>query len=79
MRVLDEQIRHFADSADEARLRSMVSETPQSTNEHRHAARTVVTLQKDRDRWSARVIELERKQDELLDQMLDLRTGAEAQ
>ncbi len=34
LRVLDEQIAHFADSADDARLRALVSETPLAGREH---------------------------------------------
>ena len=39
LRVADEQLVHLADAADDARLRSLVSETPVSDREHREAAR----------------------------------------
>ncbi len=71
LRVVDEQILHFADSADEASLRAIVSETPQAVREHRHAARTVTNFQKHRKVVSDRVSLLEGKQDELLDQLLE--------
>ena len=71
LRVLDEQIQHFAESADDARLRAMVSETPLAAREHDEAARTVSAMRRDRDAWTERLAALEQKQDELLDQMLD--------
>lgn len=71
VRVLDEQVAHFADSADDARLRAMVSETPLADREHRDAARTVAALQRDREVWQERVAKLETRQDELLDEMLE--------
>ncbi len=69
LRVLDEQIDHFADSAEEARLRAIVSETPQAQREHGEAARTVAALQRDRTSWQERQLRLEAEQDELLDQL----------
>ena len=39
LQVADEQLAHLADAADDARLRSLVSETPVSDREHREAAR----------------------------------------
>ncbi len=71
LRILDEQLAHFVDSADDARLRSLVSETPLASREHRDAARTVSALNKDRTVWIDRIAKLERRQDELLDQMLE--------
>lgn len=73
VRVLDEQIAHFADSADDARLRAMVSETPLAEREHREASRTVTALQKDRLSWSHRIERLEQAQDDLLDRLSELR------
>ena len=71
LRVLDEQLAHFADSADDARLRSMVSETPLAAQEYREAAKTVAALRRDRDHWAERLDELETRQNELLDQLLE--------
>ncbi len=71
LRILDEQLAHFADSADDARLRALVSETPLASREHRDAARTVAALNKDRTVWVERIAKLELRQDELLDQMLE--------
>lgn len=72
--ILDEQIAHFADAAEEARLRAMVSETPLADKEHREASKTVNNLSKDRKRWFDRVTSLEANQDELLDELMRLNT-----
>lgn len=71
LRVLDEQIQHFSESADDARLRAMVSETPLAARENDKAARTVAALIRDRDVWRHRSTRLEARQDELLDQLLE--------
>ncbi len=70
LRILDEQLAHFVDTADDARLRALVSDNARASREHRDAARTVSALDKDRTKWIERVAKLERRQDELLDQML---------
>lgn len=68
--MLDEQVGHFADAAEDARLRAMVSETPLADKEHREAAKTVKNLTKDRQKWADRVVSLESLQDDLLDQLM---------
>lgn len=68
--MLDEQVAHFADAAEDARLRAMVSETPLADKEHREASKTVNNLTKDRQKWSDRVVSLETHQDELLDDLM---------
>ncbi len=67
--VIDEQLLHFSDEADDARLRSLVSETPLAGREHRDASRTVTALQKDRSVKVDRLVKLEEKQDDLLDEL----------
>lgn len=69
LRVIDEQLLHFSDEADDARLRAMVSETPLAGREHRDASRTVTALQKDRSVKNDRLVNLEKKQDDLLDEL----------
>ncbi|NNF54434.1 MAG: hypothetical protein HKN03_08330 [Acidimicrobiales bacterium] len=69
LRVLEEQLAHFADEADDARLRSLVSETPLAGREHRDASRTVAALQRDRVVKVERLGKLEQKQDSLLDEL----------
>jgi len=74
LKVLDEQLQHFTDTADEARLRSLVSETPLAESEHREAARTVTALRRDREARLKRMAKLESKQDALLDQLTSVRS-----
>lgn len=69
--VADEQLVHFADDADEARLRSLVSETPLADKEHREARRHVEAMQRHRADLLAEIDKLEGTQDELLDRLLD--------
>lgn len=74
LKVLDEQLQHFTDTADEARLRSLVSETPLAESEHREAARTVTALRRDREARLKKMAKLESKQDALLDQLTSVRS-----
>ena len=67
--VLEEQIQHFVDAADDARLRSLISETPLAAQEHREAARTVAAMRRDQEAKLKRVQKLEKRQDALLDQL----------
>jgi hypothetical protein len=64
--VLDEQLSVVQESADEARVRALVSETPLATQEHNEAARHADAMVRARDALSKSVAELERRQDELL-------------
>ncbi len=74
LKVLDEQLQHFTDEADEARLRSLVSETPLAESEHREAAKAVTALRRDREARVKRMVKLESKQDALLDQLSSVRS-----
>jgi len=69
--MLDEQIAHFSDAAEDTRLRAMVSETPLADREHREASKTVNGLTRDRQKWAERVNTLEARQDQLLDELMD--------
>src|SRR5580658_7902523 len=64
--VLNEQLAVVVESADEARVRSLVSETPLAAHEHNEAARHAEAMSKARDALSKAVVDLERRQDELL-------------
>jgi hypothetical protein len=55
--VLDEQLAVVMESADEARVRSLVAETPLAAHEHSEAARAAL---------ATTVTDLEHRQDELL-------------
>jgi len=69
LRIADEQLAHFADEADDARLRALVSETPVADREHRDAARHADKMRRHRDEIAGEIGGLERRQDELLDDM----------
>jgi hypothetical protein len=64
--VLDEQLAVVMDSADDARVRSLVSETPLAAHEHNEAARHADAMAKAREALHRTVVDLERRQDELL-------------
>jgi hypothetical protein len=70
--VADEQLLHFSEEAEDARLRSLVSETPLAEREHRDAARHAAVSARGRDEIVAEIDRLEATQDDLLDQLLDL-------
>lgn len=72
--VLDEQLQHFVDEADDARLRSLVSETPLAADEHREAAKAVAGIRRDREARVKKLAKLESKQDQLLDQLIEVRS-----
>ena len=72
--VLDEQLQHFVDEADDARLRSLVSETPLAASEHREAAKAVAAVRRDREARIKRLAKLESKQDALLDKLSEVGT-----
>jgi hypothetical protein len=68
--LADEQLAHLADAADEARLRSLVSETPLADHEHREAARHAEAMRRHRAVVVAEIERLEQSQDELLDRLI---------
>ncbi len=67
--VSDEQLAHFAEQADDARLRALVSETPIAGQEHREAQRHSDAMARHRDDVRAEIDRLEAAQDELLDRL----------
>jgi hypothetical protein len=69
--VADEQLEHFVDEADDARLRALVSETPLAQQEHREAQKHADAMRAHRAQVQAEIEKLERAQDELLDRLLD--------
>ena len=67
--VIDEQLVHLADDADDQELRALVSETPNASGEATQARRHVESMQKHRAHVVAEIAELEARQDELLDRL----------
>ncbi len=72
--VADEQLLQFTGDADDARLRSLVSETPLSEREHRDAQRHAEAMARHRAAVQAEIDRLERTQDELLDRLVEGRS-----
>src|ERR671918_1992739 len=70
LEVSAEQLMHLADAADDARLRSLVSETPLADRDHRQAERHAGAMRKHREKVEAEISRLEREQDELLDRFV---------
>lgn len=67
--VVDEQLASLADTADDARLRAMVSETPMADREHRDAQKHADAMARHRAELVAQIAELQRSQDELLERL----------
>jgi hypothetical protein len=70
LRVADEQLEALAGDADETRLRALVSETPVADREHREAQRHADAMARHRASVASEIVQLEVRQDELLDQLL---------
>ena len=68
--VVDEQLAFFADAADEARLRALVSETPLADREHYDAQKHADAMAQSRADVVLAIQALERSQDELLDRLV---------
>ena len=75
LRVAEEQLVHFADEADDARIRAMVSETPLADRERTETARHAARMQDHRDELRAEISKLESTQDELLDRLIGSSDG----
>lgn len=67
--ITDEQLRHLAEQADDARLRALVSETPLAGHEHREAQRHADAMSRHRSDVQSSIERLEQTQDELLDRL----------
>ena len=68
--VLDEQLAVFADHADDARIRALVSETPLANKEYHEAQRHADAMQRSRRVAAASITDLQQAQDELLDRLV---------
>jgi cell division septum initiation protein DivIVA len=67
--VLDAQLEHFADEADYARTKAIVSDDPFAAQESFHAGRSADTMTKARADLVSRIARMNAEQDELLDRM----------
>ena len=70
LQVSAEQLAHLADAADDARLRSLVSETPVADVDHRQAERHAEAMRRHQGKVAEEIAKLERDQDELLDRFV---------
>lgn len=68
--VAEEQLDVFLETAEETRIRALVSETPLADRDWQDAQRHAKAMVRARDTASARVVELERAQDELLGKLV---------
>ena len=68
--VSEEQLALLAETADDARLRSLVSETPLADREHHEAQRHAEAMQRHRSGLLDDIARLEQTQDELLDRLM---------
>jgi hypothetical protein len=68
--VSEEQLGHLAEAADDARLRSLVSETPLADREHHEAQRHADAMQRHRAGVIEQITRLEQTQDDLLDRLM---------
>ena len=67
--IVDEQLSHLDDEADDKALRSLVSETSGAGVEYREAQLHADAMRKHRLQVQNSILELEARQDQLLDQM----------
>jgi predicted nucleic acid-binding Zn-ribbon protein len=67
--MVNEQLAHLAEDADDLALRALVSETPTASFESNDARKHVDAMRRHRDHIVAEIAELEARQDRLLDQM----------
>ncbi len=67
--VLDEQLRHLSDDAEDQAIRALVAETPNASFEARDAQRHLDALTKHRAHVAAEIAKLDARQDELLDRL----------
>ncbi|MGH1491856.1 MAG: hypothetical protein ACRBK7_21110 [Acidimicrobiales bacterium] len=71
--MIEEQLIQVSDEAEDSRLRSLVSETPLAAEEQRETAKAVAAIKRDREGKLKRMQKLERKQDDLLDRLTEVR------
>lgn len=68
--VIEDQLAALSDAADEARMRSLVSETPLAHREYTEAQRHADAMARTRQSVAATIAELQATQDELLDKLV---------
>lgn len=67
--MVDEQLSHLTDDADDLALRALVSETPAASYESNDARKHVDAMRRHRDHVMTEISALEDRQDDLLDEL----------
>ena len=67
--TIDEQARHLRDDAEDMAVRAVVADDTGVAREARRAEEHAEAHRKNRDRVRAEIAELERRQDDLLDEL----------
>ena len=67
--MIDEQLTQFNDDAEELSLRALMSETPQASHESNEARKHAEAMRRHRAHVAEELVELEQRQDQLLDQL----------
>ena len=75
--MIDEQLAHLADEADDKAMRAMVAETPMASFEYRDARSHADAMAKHRAHIVASIVELEQRQDQLLRPMIGVASLSE--
>jgi uncharacterized coiled-coil DUF342 family protein len=70
MSVIEEQLAALSESAEEARVRSLVSETPLAHREYTEAQRHADAMSRTRRSVQASIDEMRATQDELIDRLM---------
>ena len=70
LRVIDEQLAHLAEEADDMGIRSLVSDGSGTAAESRRARESVDAMSRHRSHVVDQIAALERRQDALLDRMI---------
>ena len=68
--VVEEQFQALSEAADEARVRSLVSETPLAHREYIEAQRHADAMGRSRNNLLASITDMRRSQNELLDKLV---------
>ena len=69
LRVIDEQLAHLSDDADDSGIRALVSDSPEARVLHRESQAHAQAMAQHRAHLVAELAALERELDELLDAM----------
>jgi uncharacterized coiled-coil DUF342 family protein len=70
MAVIEEQLAALSEAADEARIRSLVSETPLAHRQHTEAQRHADAMARTRQVVQASIDDMRATQDQLLDRLM---------